>query len=238
MTFQGFDRKAVELLRVLPGFEVAEYATHRELLAEGLLKPGGELIGVLARRLEVGAPAMQTACSPLHTDLRFAPPGSPRYKDHLLLTAWHGLDKRAGVTFWLKLDAEMVTFAVGVTFTPETRDRWRQAVAGEAGKTLSAVMASLAQQHRHHRFELQGDVLKRPPPPWEENHPHAELLRRTGSLQMRFAEPLPPELVDQPDLAAWCGHRLEGLLPVFRWLVVHLPAGRRAPSSPPPPLSV
>ena len=234
MTFQGFDRRAVELLRVLPGFEVAEYATHRELLAEGLLKPGGDLIGVLARRLEVGPPAMRTAISPLHTDLRFAPAGSPRYKEHLLLTARHGPDRRSGVTFWLKLDAETVTFAVGVTFTPETRDRWRQAVAGEEGKALAATLAQLAQQYRNHRFELQGDVLRRPPPPWDENHPRAELLKRTGFLQVRFVEPLPQEQVDQPELAAWCGHRLEELAPLFRWLVVHLPAGRRAPSSPPP----
>lgn len=229
--FQGFDRKAVELLRVLPSFDAGEYGTHRDLVADRLVKPGGDLISALASHLEVGAPATRTAVSPLHTDLRFAPAGSPRYKNHLLLTAWHGPDKKNGTTFWLRLEADAVTFAVGVTFTPESRDRWRHAVGGEEGVGLAAALGTLAEQHHAHRFEISGDLLKRPPPPWEENHPRAELLRRTTTFQVRFTEPLPWELVDQPDLVAWCGSRLDGLLPVYRWLVTHL-GGRRAQTRP------
>lgn len=229
--FQGFDRKAVELLRVLPSFDAGEYGTHRDLVADRLVKPGGDLISMLARRLEVGPPAPRTSVSPLHTDLRFAPAGAPRYKNHLLLTAWNGPDKKTGTTFWLRLEADAVTFAVGVTFTPETRDRWRQAVGGEEGEELAGELEALAERYRDHRFEISGDLLKKPPPPWEESHPRADLLRRTTTFQVRFTESLPWELVDQPDLAAWCGERLEGLLPVYRWLVVHL-VSRRARTGP------
>jgi uncharacterized protein (DUF2461 family) len=232
VTFSGFDRKAVELLRTLPGLSAEAYAAQRELLTEGLIKPGGELIELLARHLDVaGTAAARCSVSPLHTDLRFAPAGSPRYKDHLLLTAWHGPDKKTGVTLWVRLDADTVGFASGVVFTPEARDRWRRGVASEAGQALVESLARLQQAHREHRFEMLGELLKRPPPPWDELHPRAELLRRTA-FQLRFSEALPGELVEQPELAGWCTRRLEELLPVHRWLVEQLATGRRMPSSP------
>ena len=228
MTFQGFDRKAVELLRTLPGLDAESYAAHRELLGEDLIKPGGELVGELAPRFEGGlAMSARTSVSPLHTDLRFAPAGSPRYKDHLLLTAWHGPDKRTGVTLWIRLDADTVGFACGVGFTPQVRDRWRQAVASENGEGLARTLAALQAAHREHDFEIIGELLKRPPSPWDEQHPRAELLRRTG-FQLRFTEPLPTELVGQPALMPWCKQRVEQLEPVLRWLVAVLASGRRA----------
>ena len=72
--------------------------------------------------------------SPLHRDLRFAPEGAPRYKDHLLLTAWEGADKRTAPMFWIRVDAHRAGFASGIGFTPESRDRWRDAVGGDAGR--------------------------------------------------------------------------------------------------------
>jgi uncharacterized protein (DUF2461 family) len=222
LTFQGFDRKAVELLRTLPGLSAEAYAAQRELLTEGLLKPGAELIETLAKHLDVagtgtGTAAMRCSVSPLHTDLRFAPAGSPRYKEHLLLTAWHGPDKKTGVTLWVRIDADTVGFASGVGFTPEARDRWRRGVASEAGQVLVEALNQLEEAHRDHRFELLGELLKRPPPPWDEQHPRAALLRR-AAFQLRFREALPGELVARPELAAWCAQRLEKLLPVHRWL--------------------
>jgi uncharacterized protein (DUF2461 family) len=227
VTFQGFDREAVELLRTLPSLDAESYAAHRERLAEGLLKPGAELIGELVPRLDLGiGGGPRSSVSPLHTDLRFAPAGSPRYKDHLLLTAWHGPDKRSGVTLWIRIDADTVGFACGVAFTPQVRDRWRQAVAGEGGEELARSLAALEAAHRDHGFEILGELLKRPPSPWDEQHPRAELLRRTA-FQLRFAEALPAELVERPELARWCGQRVDELEPVLRWLVAVLTGGRR-----------
>lgn len=232
MTFQGFDRRAVELLRALPGMDAEAYAVQRDLVADGLVRPGGELIEELAARLVVaGAPAARSSVSPLHTDLRFAPPGSPRYKDHLLLTAWHGADKRTGVTLWIRVDAETVGFACGVAFTPEARDRWRRGVASDAGAQLVEALASLRQAHEAHCFELIGDLLKRPPTPWDDHHPRAELLRRTA-FQVRFTQALPVELIDGRELVGWCGQRVDDLLPVYGWLVEQLATGRRLPSAP------
>jgi uncharacterized protein (DUF2461 family) len=232
LTFQGFDRRAVELLRALPGLSAEAYTAQRELLAEGLIRPGGELIKMLARHLDVaGTTAAPCSVSPLHTDLRFAQAGSPRYKDYLLLTAWHGSGKKTGVTLWVRIDADTVGFASGVVFTPEVRDRWRRGVASEAGQVLVEALTRLQEAHREHRFELIGELLKRPPAPWDELHPRAELLRRTV-FQLRFREALPGELVGRPELAAWCTQRLDELLPVHRWLVEQLATGRRMPTSP------
>lgn len=232
MTFQGFDRRAVELLQALPGMDAEAYAGQRDLVAEGLVRPGEKLIEELAKRLAVpGSPPARSSVSPLHTDLRFAKAGSPRYKDHLLLTAWHGTDKRTGVTVWIRIDTASVGFACGVAFTPEARDRWRRGVASEAGAQLVAALQALEQAHAEHNFEIIGELLKRPPPPWDDNHVRADLLRRTA-FQVRFTEPLPAGLVDREGLVAWCGQRVDELVPVVRWLVEQLGTGRRLPSAP------
>jgi hypothetical protein len=73
-----------------------------------------------------------------------------------------------------------------------------------------------------------GDQVKKVPAPYDADHPRADLLRHTG-FQVRFVEDLPD--VTDPDFAGWCAERLDGLLPVHRWLVDHLPRT----TSPEPP---
>ena len=98
MTFNGFDREAIAELRALVGLDAAGYASCRDRLRRGLLEPAraflDELVGELGEPLTIA----RGSISPLHTDLRFAPAGAPRYKDHLLMTVWHGPDKKAGPT--------------------------------------------------------------------------------------------------------------------------------------------
>lgn len=94
MNFAGFDRDAIVLLATLPALERPAYDELRSTLVAGLLTPAAALIEQVVQLL--GVPFMVksgSSISPLHTDLRFAAPGAPRYKDHLLMTAWHGLDK-------------------------------------------------------------------------------------------------------------------------------------------------
>ncbi|MEZ5226344.1 MAG: DUF2461 family protein [Acidimicrobiales bacterium] len=216
--FSGFDPEAVALLAELPGWDAERYEAHKAELIDGVTRPGLALITELANRFPHALTvAARSSVSPLHRDLRFAPDGAPRYKDHLLLTAWHGADKRTGPTMWLRVDAAGAGFASGVGFTPAMRERWRAAVGGSAGVTLADELDRLEQ---FHGAEVAGGQVKRVPRPFEPDHPRSDLLRRTG-FQVRLTETHPDHL-DRSDYADWClGHWLQ-LASVHRWLVDHL----------------
>lgn len=218
MTFRGFDRGAVELLRKLPDWDADAYAAQKTRLKDGLVEPGGELIDAVARALDADLTvARRSSVSPLHRDLRFAPAGAARYKDHLLLTTWHGAGKKFSPTLWIRIDADRVGFASGLAFDPRQRDRWREAVGGIAGEALGRAIRKLESAGKKHFVEVAGDALKKVPEPWPADHPRADLLRMKG-FQIRFAEPLPGNL-EKPAFAGWCELRLRRLLPIHEWLV-------------------
>lgn len=218
MSFAGFDPSTLALLDELPGWDADEYATHRDQFASGITKPGAALIADVAARLDADLTVVpRSSVSPLHRDLRFAPEGAARYKDHLLLTAWEGPDKATSPILWIRLDAHGAGFASGMAFTPEVRERWRTSVGGAPGDELAATLERLVTDHA---AEIAGDEVKRVPAPFDADHPRAGLLRRTG-FQVRFAQPLPSS-VDRAEFVDWCVERLDVLLPVHRWLVAHL----------------
>jgi uncharacterized protein (DUF2461 family) len=218
VTFGGFDPAAVALLDRLPDMTADEYADHKAMLTAGVTKPGAGLIADLADLLDADLTvAPRSSVSPLHRDLRFAPEGAARYKDHLLLTSWEGRDKRVSPMFWIRVDAHRVGFASGIGFTPEVRERWRKRVAGEPGATVANELAALIATRG---AEVAGDRIKRVPAPFDADHPRADLLLHTG-FQVRFAEPLPAS-IDRPEFVAWCAERLAALLPVHHWLLANL----------------
>jgi len=132
VSFTGFDPAAIALLDRLPGMTSDEYAAHKGELSAGVTRPGAALIATVADRLDADLTATpRSSVSPLHRDLRFAPEGAARYKDHLLLTTWEGADKKASPMFWLRVDATRVGYASGIGFTPVIRERWRAAVGVE-----------------------------------------------------------------------------------------------------------
>ena len=218
MSFTGFDPAAIALLGRLPEMSAVEYAGHKAELAAGLTKPGGALIADVAARLEADlAVVPRSSVSPLHRDLRFARDGAARYKDHLLLTTWEGADKKTSPMFWIRIDATQAGFASGIGFTPTVRERWREAVGGDAGAVLAADLDELAEERS---AEVAGGQVKKVPAPFDAVHPRADLLRCTG-FQVRFIEDLPAS-VATPDFADWCADRLTALLPVHRWLIANL----------------
>ncbi len=225
MSFNGFNSSAIELLDRLSTFDENHYADVKELIAHGLRAPGLALIEAVAAALDAELCVdRRGSVSPLHRDRRFAAPDTPRYKDHLLLTAWQGPDKKTAPTLWVRVDAGSVGFASGVAFTPDVRTRWREAVGADRGQELAQRIAALTKKHHRHEIEVAGERVKRVPSPWGEDHPRSELLRLTG-FQIRFREPL-PAVVGKPAFAEWCVKRLKDLLPVHAWLVAELGQGR------------
>jgi hypothetical protein len=221
MTFTGFDRAALNELRKLPRLDAAAYALRRDLLHAGLIEPARTLLDEVVAELD--APLTTSArgsVSPLHTDLRFAPPGAPRYKDHLLLTAWHGADKKAAPTLWIRIDTDSVGFASGLAFTPAVRTQWRASIAAAPGAQLAGHLQDLGSRHARHELEIAGDELQKVPSPWSREHPRADLLRKTG-FQVRFRLSLGRE-VTTAALVRRCASAWNELLPTHRWLVKHL----------------
>jgi uncharacterized protein (DUF2461 family) len=218
VSFTGFDPAAVALLAELPDWDADRYSSRKDELAAGVTKPGLALIEDVAGRLDADLTVTsRSSVSPLHRDLRFAPEGSPRYKDHLLLTAWQGADKRTSPTLWIRIDSERAGFASGIGFTPEIRDRWRSTIGGDDGADLTVILDDLTATRE---IDVAGDEVKRVPAPFDAEHPRADLLRKTG-FQVRFSEDL-PETISDPSFADWCAKRLESLFPVHRWLADHL----------------
>jgi hypothetical protein len=221
MTSEGFEPAAVALLADLPGMSADEYAEHKAALTAGVTKPGEVLIREVAASLDADLTVVsRSSVSPLHRDLRFAPEGAPRYKDHLLLTTWEGADKRTAPVLWIRIDATRAGFASGIGFTPAIRERWRAAIAEAPGAVLAGELQRLTEQRA---AEVAGDRVKKVPPPFPADHPRAELLRRTG-FQVRFVEDLPSSL-GTAVFVDWCVERLAELLPVHRWLVTNLADG-------------
>ncbi|MCG8588960.1 MAG: DUF2461 domain-containing protein [Proteobacteria bacterium] len=224
MAFVGFDRGAVDLLQKLPDWDADTYAAEKARLRDGVVEPGAALIEAVAEALDADLTVVRrSSVSPLHRDLRFAPAGSARYKDHLLLTAWAGADKKFSPTLWIRLDAHRVGFASGLAFDPKRRERWREAVAGRAGESLARAIRKVETAAGQSSVEVAGESLKKVPAPWPADHPRADLLRLKG-FQIRFAEPVPSQ-VEKPAFARWCTTRLRRLLPIHTWLVQEL-AGR------------
>lgn len=221
MSFKGFAPEALQLLPTLSSFAEADYDRERELLVSGLRKPGIALITEVAEALPAPLSVLpRSSCSPLHRDLRFAKPGAPRYKDHLLLTTWQGSQKNTSPVLWIRIDAKSVGFASGISFTPSIREDWRNAIAAPSGEALEASLAVLAKQHARDDFEVDGEQLSRTPKPWDDSHPRSGLLRRKG-FQARFIQPLPKN-ISTASFASWCEKRLTKLLPVHNWLAQHL----------------
>jgi uncharacterized protein (DUF2461 family) len=218
MSFTGFDPATVALLAELPDWDADQYSARKAELAAGVTKPGLALIEDVTGRLDADLTVTsRSSVSPLHRDLRFAPEGSPRYKDHLLLTAWQGADKQTSPTLWIRIDSERAGFASGIGFTPEIRDRWRSTIGGDNGADLTVILDDLTAARE---IDVAGDEVKRVPAPFDAEHPRADLLRKTG-FQVRFSDDL-PETISDPSFADWCAERLESLLPVHRWLADHL----------------
>lgn len=219
--FNGFEPEAIALLSQLPGFDEGQYASVKQRLGDGLREPGWALIATVAEGLECELTVdKRRSVSPLHRDLRFAAAGSPRYKDHLLLTAWRGDNKATAPTLWIRVDAHSVGFASGIAFTPAIRERWREAIGGSSGESLAKTIETLKDKHRRHDIEVAGDKIKRVPKPWAADHARADLLRLSG-FQVRFNEKL-PKSVEKPAFASWCAARLQDLMPIHAWLVSEL----------------
>lgn len=103
-------------------------------------------------------------------DIRFSKDKSP-YKTNIAADV--GMGGKGG---YVSLDARGFTVATGhYMMSPEEIVRFRKkAAADSSGSQLAAIVAKLEKSG----YEIGGEELKRVPPPWPQDHPRGDLLRR------------------------------------------------------------
>jgi len=220
MNFKGFDKKALQQLRGLPEWDAEKYGENKARFAAGLREPGFALISQLAESMPQLSVDKRASVSPLHNDLRFAKAGTPRYKDHLLLTAWEGADRKTSPMIWLRLDGKSVGFASGLGFTPKMRETFRAYVGSKQGAELEKAIKKI--EKKFPTLDVAGPALKKVPRPFDPEHPRAELLKLT-SIQVRFSVPCSRD-VESPTFATWCKKHVQALAPIHRILVDEISA--------------
>jgi len=103
-------------------------------------------------------------------DIRFTKDKSP-YKTNIAADV--GMGSKGG---YLSLDARGFTVATGrYVMSPEEIASFREKVAANASGTQ---LAGIVTELKKSGYDIGGEELKRVPPPWPQEHPRGELLRR------------------------------------------------------------
>jgi uncharacterized protein (TIGR02453 family) len=110
-----------------------------------------------------------------HRDVRFSKDKTP-YKTHLHMMWTVKTGTRQDPALFFGIDAQHVTVATGMMeFRKDVLMDWRKMVDLDGAYIAAKIGACTAQG-----FELWPPKLKRVPPTFAKNHPHAELLRHKG----------------------------------------------------------
>ena len=220
MTFTGYPNG----LGLLDQIGVSTKEGFRELQADWekeLLRPTRDLVDTIgpmigkriSRKIKYVSRA-PGSISPIHRDLRFAPEGTPPYKDHILLSFWDGLDKKTAPTLRARISTDGVGFATGVGFTPEGLKTWRSALMSQNGPELVAALDALGKRVK---MDIAPPKLKNPAVDVPEDSPVRELLKHKN-FQVRFVADSEPD-VRSPDFATWMVDQLAELTEVHKWLL-------------------
>ncbi|WP_136634639.1 DUF2461 domain-containing protein [Pseudooceanicola onchidii] len=169
------------------------YDAHKEEYLANLKRPAELLLETLAPRLgQMTGGNVTTKLFRINRDLRFAK-GMPPYKDYMHML-WYAPSGGVAPLGWF-FGIETTTVRVGAGFMGFDGDaltRWRETMAGPAGEDIAAGLN--AQLDRG--ATMREAALKRVPPPYAQDHPQADFLRRKGMALFRT---LPRPESDLPD---------------------------------------
>jgi len=183
------------------------YKQHYKLAGEAF----GEMLAV-----HLGE-ALDTQLTPrnfrIFRDVRFSKDKTP-YNPHLRigLSATGGPPDRPFLMMGLQL-GKLVIGAGRMGFQKPTVERFREAVAGDDGQELAAMLDDLCNAG----VRLGKPDLKRVPAPYDKDHPRAELLKYKGLTVWRDFDGHQLAYGDQG--AANVAHALIELRPVYDWIM-------------------
>ena len=173
--FRGFPPEALDFWAGLEAENSKAYwTTHKELYEQAVRAP---------------MEAFLAACEDLgpfrifrpYRDVRFSRDKTP-YKTHIGAVT----ETEGGALYYVQLSASGLFAAAGYhQMASDQVERYRAAVAGDAGEELDAVVRALVKA----RYEIGGEALKTVPRGFDRDHPRAKLLRHKG---VTMAKAFPP----------------------------------------------
>lgn len=224
--FAGFDRECLELLRQLEANNnTAWFEANRQLFQDLLIEPAVDLVNeigpLLHRRLSPGLRAearVGGSILRMRHDARF--PRDDPFRTHVELWFWEGRGpSHQHPGFFIRLGADQLVLGAGISlFPPHVLLHFREQVdLPGPGRELVAVLRRLGAGGGR----LEGQRLRRVPPPFSPDHERGDLLRQLG-LRFEREEPLPgvmPEAVLGPVLPELLVSAFARLEPLRRWLL-------------------
>lgn len=223
--FAGFPDEAIQFFLELQAEQNRVwFKAHQDDFERLVRRPMELLVSELQERLTDVYPDL-TDVEPhifrIQRDTRFAKDKSP-YKTNIAASVPIRLEREGedrhttpGIYLSFGLDGEYI--AIGAWhMPPEVLPRYRQELDTRAGRQLmSHVDKLLAQGWQVGSME----TLKRVPPPYPQDHPCAELLKRKGlGLSIQPSE----NISATPGYADWAEARLRDATPIIKWLDRHL----------------
>ena len=164
--FRGFPPEALDFWAGLEADNSKSYWTAQRDLYEAAVREPME--------------AFLEACADLgpfrifrpYRDVRFSKDKTP-YKTHIGAVT----ESEGGGLYYVQLSATGLFAASGYHgMAPDQIERYRAAVAGDAGEVLQAAVAALEKA----RYEIGGEALKTVPRGYPKDHSRAKLLRHKG----------------------------------------------------------
>ncbi len=224
--FRGFPPEAFKFLAGLAKYNRKDwFEARRGEYERSIVAPALAFADEMARALRSLAPSVRGeprvggSLFRIHRDSRFGRDKSP-YKTHVGFRLRDGdtvaSSKCTGPLFYVELEAERVTFGIGVKrFTPPLLDAYRGAILREDAAWRVASILAQVESAGH---VLDGGTTRRIPVVLSElaGTPLEDLARRKG-IFVRFVETLPQE-IHCAAFVPYCIRRFRPYVPLFNWL--------------------
>ncbi len=212
--FSGFNPEAVNFLKELKANNTRDWFLQNKKTYEAeIKKPAALFSSVMAEELQTQTGQSHKAkVFRINRDVRFSKDKTP-YNSHLHIS-FTPESKLASPPAWMfGLSTEYFTLGCGVfEFDKTALDTYRKRIAGDAGAELGALIEKLVKAG----IRFSEPALKRVPPGYPQDHPHADLLRRKGLASWLDYDG--PEAATGPKIVETCVTGFKQLMPVFEVL--------------------
>jgi uncharacterized protein (TIGR02453 family) len=196
------------------------FAAHRKVYDTAVRAPAEALLAHLEPQIAAltGHPVTGKIFR-IHRDVRFSKDKSP-YNTHLHIafparrSAGSGGGDAVACGYFFGLEPDHATLgAGGFDFAGPVLDAYRAAVADPAkGAALEKILGKLTKAG----LRIEGAALKRTPPPYAQDHPRGDLLRRKGLHVWR--DITDPAVITGVALFPEAVATFETLAPLVKWL--------------------
>lgn len=220
--FTGFPAETFAFLKALGRHNDREwFDEHRERYEQDCVAPALAFVEAAGPKVKALQPGTKFEAKlggsllRLHRDLRFVRDRKP-YKEYLDIWFWRGDHKgRDAPSFGVRIHADRIVVGAGIrALAGDQLSAYRAAVDDpRRGRNLAKVVETLC---RAGPYALAGELRTRVPAGLPDEHPRAELLRRTGLFVCRDG-PV-PKSAGSARFVDECVAHFAAMTPVCKWL--------------------